>query len=117
MKRLFGTDGIRGKAGKYPLDVATLERLGHALRSVLAPEALLIDLDGVLADVSRSYRTAIVATAAAGAVLRPTGSRMMAVGTVSICLSCSATRNRCSSLQTTTGAPRSSRPSSRRTVS
>jgi phosphoglucosamine mutase len=29
--RLFGTDGIRGKAGEFPLDVPTIRRLGAAL--------------------------------------------------------------------------------------
>src|SRR5688572_1404047 len=29
--RLFGTDGVRGKAGQYPLDAATIRRLGAAL--------------------------------------------------------------------------------------
>jgi phosphoglucosamine mutase len=28
---LFGTDGVRGKAGEYPLDVPTIRRLGGAL--------------------------------------------------------------------------------------
>jgi len=31
MGRLFGTDGVRGKAGEYPLDPATVRRLGGAL--------------------------------------------------------------------------------------
>jgi phosphoglucosamine mutase len=31
MKRLFGTDGVRGKAGVYPLDHETVSRLGAAL--------------------------------------------------------------------------------------
>ena len=31
MSRLFGTDGVRGKAGEYPLDPATVRRLGGAL--------------------------------------------------------------------------------------
>ena len=31
MRRLFGTDGVRGKAGEYPLDPATVRRLGGAL--------------------------------------------------------------------------------------
>jgi len=36
-KELFGTDGIRGIPGKYPLDDATLERVGYALgKHVLA---------------------------------------------------------------------------------
>ena len=30
-KQLFGTDGIRGIPGEYPLDDATLERVGLAL--------------------------------------------------------------------------------------
>jgi histidinol-phosphate aminotransferase len=39
-------------------------RLERALRSILAPQALLFDMDGVLAEVKDSYRAAIVATAA-----------------------------------------------------
>jgi phosphoglucosamine mutase len=35
MKQLFGTDGVRGKAGDPPLDVATIRRLGAALVRVL----------------------------------------------------------------------------------
>lgn len=31
MKRLFGTDGIRGVAGRYPLDGATVRAIGRAL--------------------------------------------------------------------------------------
>jgi phosphoglucosamine mutase len=31
MSRLFGTDGVRGKAGIFPLDVASVRRLGAAL--------------------------------------------------------------------------------------
>jgi phosphoglucosamine mutase len=38
MKRLFGTDGIRGTAGTFPLDPATVRRIGHALASGLAEE-------------------------------------------------------------------------------
>ncbi len=30
-KQLFGTDGIRGIPGQYPLDDATLDRIGYAL--------------------------------------------------------------------------------------
>ena len=48
-----------------PDDPDAFRRLVDALRAALAPEALLLDLDGVLADVSGSYRQAIVATAAA----------------------------------------------------
>ncbi len=35
MKQLFGTDGVRGKAGDPPLDVPTVRRLGAALVRVL----------------------------------------------------------------------------------
>jgi len=46
MSRLFGTDGVRGKAGEYPLDAPTIRRLGAALVRALraggaaAPERL-----------------------------------------------------------------------------
>ncbi len=40
------------------------QRLLRTLRTVTAPEALLLDMDGVIADVSRSYRRAIVMAAA-----------------------------------------------------
>ncbi len=39
------------------------ERLIHALRSAMRPEAILFDMDGVMADVSQSYRHAIIETA------------------------------------------------------
>jgi HAD superfamily hydrolase (TIGR01548 family) len=47
-----------------PGDEAPWDRLERAFRSILAPEALVFDMDGVLADVSRSYRRAIMETAA-----------------------------------------------------
>ena len=39
-KQLFGTDGIRGIPGTYPLDDATLERVGHALGEYLLAQEL-----------------------------------------------------------------------------
>lgn len=47
-----------------PGDETAFARLASAVGAVLAPEALLLDMDGVLADVSGSYRAAIAATAA-----------------------------------------------------
>jgi phosphoglucosamine mutase len=38
-KELFGTDGIRGIPGEYPLDDATLDRTGHALGNYLRARA------------------------------------------------------------------------------
>lgn len=45
-RQLFGTDGIRGVAGEYPLDSATVFRLGHALGELVgdltaSPEVLI----------------------------------------------------------------------------
>jgi phosphoglucosamine mutase len=37
MGRLFGTDGVRGRAGDYPLDPPTVRRLGAALARALSP--------------------------------------------------------------------------------
>ncbi len=36
-QRLFGTDGVRGRAGEAPLDAATIRRLGGALVRALPP--------------------------------------------------------------------------------
>ena len=47
-----------------PGDPKSFERLERTLTTVLAPEAILFDLDGVLADVNDSYRRAIIETAA-----------------------------------------------------
>lgn len=47
-----------------PADPAAFARLERALEIALAPEALLFDMDGVLADVSQSYREAIRQTCA-----------------------------------------------------
>ena len=38
MKRLFGTDGVRGVAGTFPLDEPTVERIGAALARTLTRE-------------------------------------------------------------------------------
>ncbi|MCI0486960.1 MAG: phosphoglucosamine mutase [Blastocatellia bacterium] len=36
MNKLFGTDGIRGVAGEYPLDTYSVEKIGRALAATLA---------------------------------------------------------------------------------
>ena len=47
--RLFGTDGVRGTAGEYPLDPVTVRRLGAALVRALPragePPRLLVGRD------------------------------------------------------------------------
>ncbi|HQQ78688.1 MAG TPA: phosphoglucosamine mutase [Thermoanaerobaculia bacterium] len=47
MRRLFGTDGIRGKAGEPPLDAATVSRVGAALAASLghANPAVVVGCD------------------------------------------------------------------------
>ncbi len=46
-----------------PGDENAFARLDKAFRAVLKPQAILFDLDGVLADVSKSYRRSIIETA------------------------------------------------------
>lgn len=47
-----------------PCDSTTFTRVQNALLTCIAPQALLFDVDGVLVDVSQSYRSAIIQTAA-----------------------------------------------------
>jgi HAD superfamily hydrolase (TIGR01548 family) len=47
-----------------PGDEVDFARLLHGVEQALAPDAILFDMDGVLVDVSGSYREAIVQTAA-----------------------------------------------------
>jgi histidinol-phosphate aminotransferase len=61
--RLFAADNGSGHLRiTCPGDTKKFARLRRSLGTVLQPEALLLDMDGVLADVSRSYRRAIVET-------------------------------------------------------
>lgn len=52
-----------------PAEPEAFDRLTRVLSTVLDPEALLFDMDGVLVDVSSSYRQAIVETAASFGVM------------------------------------------------
>lgn len=55
-----------------PPDEAGCTRVAAALMTYARPQALLLDMDGVLADVSQSYRAAIVGAAASfGVVVTP----------------------------------------------
>ncbi len=64
-----GFPGRPGFAGRLritvPAEEEDLDRLLRGVESALAPKALLLDMDGVLVDVSASYRRAIVRTAGA----------------------------------------------------
>lgn len=46
-----------------PASAADADRLDRSLRGVMKPEALLLDMDGVIANVAESYRRAIVLAA------------------------------------------------------
>jgi histidinol-phosphate aminotransferase len=64
--RVWPGDPKLGGAARItcPGDAADFARLERALRTVVQPQAMLFDMDGVLLDVSRSYRAAIAQTAA-----------------------------------------------------
>jgi phosphoglucosamine mutase len=79
-KRLFGTDGIRGVAGAYPLDARTIAALGIALgddlrRQGLAEKPVLIGMD------TRESGPAIAGQLAEGLSRTNTGSRFAGVVT------------------------------------
>ena len=45
-EKLFGTDGIRGRAGEEPLTAATLQRLGHCLAMRIKEGTVILGHDG-----------------------------------------------------------------------
>jgi histidinol-phosphate aminotransferase len=64
VRRFIGSRDLEGCLRiTCPGHAKSFARLLHALETVLAPEALILDLDGVLADVSQSYRRCILETA------------------------------------------------------
>lgn len=78
MRVLFGTDGIRAKAGAYPLDGATMFALGEALAHRLKPSAatphVLLGMD------TRESGAAIASAIAAG--VRYGGGRATMIGVI-----------------------------------
>jgi phosphoglucosamine mutase len=85
-RKLFGTDGIRAIAGKYPLDAATIYAtglaLGHSLRadSVAAGLGAVAPLKVILGRDTRESGPWIAAMLAAG--LRETGVEVQSAGVV-----------------------------------
>ena len=58
-------DGLDGHVRiTVPRNDAEFRRLDAAMRALVRPDALLFDMDGVLADVRRSYRAAIASACA-----------------------------------------------------
>src|SRR5512137_2355181 len=66
MRSLFGTDGIRGKAGDYPLDPATVSRVGVALAASLRDGGRAGTLTVVVGGDTRVSTPGIVAALAGG---------------------------------------------------
>ena len=65
VRRFSGRSDLEGWLRiTLPGDEESFARLVRGLKTVLSPEAVLFDMDGVLADVSGSYRRAIIETAA-----------------------------------------------------
>jgi len=77
---LFGTDGIRGVAGQYPLDRETVYRLGTALGMVLPKIAGSHPLEVVLGEDTRESSQWISRVFAAG--LAATGARVDYAGVI-----------------------------------
>jgi len=79
LRKLFGTDGIRGVAGKFPLDKRTVYSIGRALGNHLPPGAkrIVIGQDtrassAWIADVlSAGLRDSRVSVATAGVITTP----------------------------------------------
>src|SRR5712692_9915037 len=64
--QLFGTDGVRGVAGQYPLDRDTVWKLGRALGLVLGETLAVRPLKVVLGEDTRESSAWISRTLAAG---------------------------------------------------
>ncbi len=80
MRSLFGTDGIRGRAGDPPLDPATVSRVGAALAASLGDGAPSGQLEVVVGCDTRVSSPGIVAALAGG--LSAAGARVRYAGVV-----------------------------------
>lgn len=79
MRALFGTDGIRGRAGEFPLDPATVSRVGGALASVLREAGRPSPLTVVLGCDTRVSSPGIVAALSGGLIVAGAGVRFAGV--------------------------------------
>jgi len=79
-RQLFGTDGIRGVAGEFPLDVATVFTIGHALGAHLGTnrdQRVVIGMDTresspwIAGTLAAGLATAGVQSASAGVITTP----------------------------------------------
>jgi phosphoglucosamine mutase len=80
MRSLFGTDGIRGRAGEYPLDANTVSRVGAALAASLRDGGRSGPLTVVIGCDTRVSSPGIVAALTGG--LRAAGAEVRFAGIV-----------------------------------
>ncbi len=78
--QLFGTDGVRGVAGEYPLDRETVWKLGQALGRVLGKKSAARPLLVVLGEDTRESSAGISRTLAAG--LGSSGAEIVYAGVI-----------------------------------
>lgn len=78
MKKLFGTDGIRGTAGSFPLDERTVHAIGHELGEFLPRAGSLPHV--LIGQDTRASSAGITAALAAG--LAESGSRATLAGVI-----------------------------------
>ena len=78
--KLFGTDGIRGVAGEYPLDRTTVWNLGLALGNILRQEEPAGPVRVVLGQDTRESASWIARRVAAG--LRSAGAQVTEAGVI-----------------------------------
>jgi phosphoglucosamine mutase len=77
MKKLFGTDGMRGEAGRFPLDVATIQTIGASLASRLKEKLRRVPLIVIGRDTRESgewiQQALVTGASEAGAELKTAG--------------------------------------------
>ncbi len=97
--KLFGTDGIRGVAGKFPLDKTTMNALGHSIYDVLSPESVLIGKDtrvssvGIEEEISKALLSHGVKVYSAGIIPTPSLAMLTKKGGFSCGIMISASHN------------------------
>jgi phosphoglucosamine mutase len=78
--QLFGTDGVRGVAGEYPLDRTTVHQLGRAIGSVLAKPVSGRSLKVLLGEDTRQSSSWISSQLASG--LGASGAQVRSAGVI-----------------------------------
>src|SRR5262245_53906795 len=78
IRHLFGTDGIRGVAGEYPLDARTTRLIGRALGHYLSRSTKNPHV--AIGEDTRESSSAIAANVAAG--LREAGGKVHSAGVI-----------------------------------